>query len=77
VPVDELAALVQATATRSCHVAADPASAWSLASHLATCDDLICVTGSFFIASELRELILDRQGGGAKIERPDVDAVCS
>ncbi|HEV8068397.1 MAG TPA: folylpolyglutamate synthase/dihydrofolate synthase family protein [Planctomycetaceae bacterium] len=78
VPIDELAALVQATAIRSCHVAADPALAWSLASHLAACDDLICVTGSFFIASELRELILDCQGGGAnKIERPDTDAVCS
>jgi dihydrofolate synthase / folylpolyglutamate synthase len=78
VPIDELAALVQATAIRSCHVAADPASAWSLASHLAGCDDLICVTGSFFIASELRELILDCQGGAAsKIERPDTDAVCS
>ncbi|HEV3299618.1 MAG TPA: folylpolyglutamate synthase/dihydrofolate synthase family protein [Planctomycetaceae bacterium] len=77
VPIDELAALVQATATHSCHVAADPASAWRLALHLATCDDLICVTGSFFIASELRELILDFPGGGAKSERPDIDAVCS
>jgi dihydrofolate synthase/folylpolyglutamate synthase len=77
VPIDELAALVQATATRSCHVGADPASAWRLALHLATCEDLICVTGSFFIASELRELILDFPGGGAKIERSDIDAVCS
>jgi dihydrofolate synthase / folylpolyglutamate synthase len=78
VPIDELAALVEATATRSCHAAAEPASAWSLASHLAASDDLICVTGSFFIASELRELILDCQDGGTnKIERPDADTVCS
>jgi len=61
VPVHELAALVQATSERASHVAADPASAWRLARHLASASDLICVTGSFFIAAELRELILDDQ----------------
>jgi dihydrofolate synthase/folylpolyglutamate synthase len=77
VPIDELSALVQATSTRSCHVAADPASAWRLASHLAACDDLICVTGSFFIAAELRELILDLQASAADSVRPDAKTVCS
>ncbi len=77
VPIDELDALVQATASRSCHVAANAASAWSLATHLASGDDLICVTGSFFIAAELRELILDTQASGPKSGRPDANAVCS
>ena len=36
------------------HVAADPATAWSLASQLATPRHLICITGSFFIAAEMR-----------------------
>jgi dihydrofolate synthase / folylpolyglutamate synthase len=61
VPVHELAALVQATSERASHVAADPASAWRLARHLASASDLVCVTGSIFIAAELRELILDDQ----------------
>jgi dihydrofolate synthase/folylpolyglutamate synthase len=77
VPVDELAALLEATAACSCHTASDPASAWRLTSHLATCDDLICVTGSFFIASELREIILDLQTVAPNIERPDPNTVCS
>jgi dihydrofolate synthase/folylpolyglutamate synthase len=60
-PIAELAEMVQATGRYPCHVAADAASAWSLATRLAARDDLICVTGSFFIAAELRELILDSQ----------------
>ncbi|MFP6692912.1 MAG: folylpolyglutamate synthase/dihydrofolate synthase family protein [Pirellulales bacterium] len=38
-------------------VCADPYEAWQTASQLADVDDLICVTGSFFIAAELRRLI--------------------
>ncbi len=63
VPINELAAMVQATAGHACHVAPDAAAAWSLAARLATEDDLICVTGSFFVAAELRKLILDRSDG--------------
>jgi dihydrofolate synthase / folylpolyglutamate synthase len=73
--IDELTGLVEAICSRPCHVAADPAAAWRLASHLATVDDLVCVTGSFFIAAELRELILDRSGGAAEQKR-DGDALC-
>ncbi len=73
VPIDELTGLVEAICTRPCHVAADPAAAWRLASHLATADDLVCVTGSFFIAAELRELILDRSAGA---ENRDGDTLC-
>ena len=39
----------------------DSASAWELARSLATPDDLICVAGSFFLASELRSLIQRKQ----------------
>jgi dihydrofolate synthase / folylpolyglutamate synthase len=72
--IDELAGLVEAISSRPCHVAADPAAAWRLASHLATVDDLVCVTGSFFIAAELRELILERSAGAVEQNR-DGDAL--
>jgi dihydrofolate synthase / folylpolyglutamate synthase len=58
VPADELVALVQATSLRLCHVAPDAASAWQLARRLATPEDLVCVTGSFFIATEIRTILL-------------------
>jgi dihydrofolate synthase / folylpolyglutamate synthase len=58
VSVEELAGLVQATWLRPCHAAADAATAWQIARQLAAPDDLICVTGSFFIATELRSIIV-------------------
>jgi dihydrofolate synthase/folylpolyglutamate synthase len=58
VAVDDLGALAQSTSLRPCHIAVDAASAWHVARQLATPEDLICVTGSFFIATELREIIL-------------------
>ncbi|WP_298869439.1 folylpolyglutamate synthase/dihydrofolate synthase family protein [uncultured Gimesia sp.] len=39
-------------------VAASPADAWLRAKESATSELLICVTGSFFIAAEMRELLL-------------------
>ena len=42
------------------HATADPAAAWHLARRLAGRQDLICVTGSFFIAAEIRELVVDQ-----------------
>lgn len=61
VSVEELAALAEATSLRSCHMAADAGAAWRLACRLAAADDLICIAGSFFIATELRALILGGQ----------------
>jgi dihydrofolate synthase / folylpolyglutamate synthase len=61
VPAAELAALVEATSLRSCHVAPDAASAWNIARRLAEADDLVCVTGSFFIATEIRTMLLGDQ----------------
>ncbi|MBI3864591.1 MAG: bifunctional folylpolyglutamate synthase/dihydrofolate synthase [Planctomycetia bacterium] len=57
IPVDRLAETVRGLTDRMFHTVPDAASAWKLACRLATTDDLICVTGSFFLAAEVRELI--------------------
>ncbi len=59
VPVEELHRMTQSLSEYPVHVASDPSSAWKLANRLASNDDLICVTGSFFIAVEIRELMVD------------------
>ena len=59
-PINELCRLVQRFG-RTAHVVETPASAWKLATRWAGRDDLICVTGSFFIAAEIREVCLDEQ----------------
>jgi dihydrofolate synthase/folylpolyglutamate synthase len=58
VRVESLATLIQSVCDLPFHVAATPAEAWRIARRITTPDDLICVTGSFFIAAEMRELIL-------------------
>lgn len=58
VPADKLAATAQKLGYNHCHVSPGPAEAWNQARSLATPDDLICVTGSVFIAAEMRERIL-------------------
>jgi dihydrofolate synthase/folylpolyglutamate synthase len=40
------------------YTAATPAEAWEIARESAEADDLICVTGSFFLAAELRPQVL-------------------
>jgi len=40
------------------HATVRPADAWRLAKAGAATDDLICITGSFFLAAELRPLVL-------------------
>ena len=57
VPVAELHSLVEVIATKPAHVTDDPESAWQLAKELAQPDDLIVVTGSFFLIAELRSKI--------------------
>lgn len=59
VPVENLRRRVQTLSEFPVHSAPDPPTAWKLARHLATEDDLICVTGSFFLAAEMRELTAD------------------
>ena len=58
VPAESLRRLIQSVSDLPCHVAATPTEAWRIARRITTPDDLICVTGSFFIAAEMRELIL-------------------
>ncbi len=59
VPLEALVRTAQQLTDQSLHAAADPAAAWKLAQRFAKPQDLICATGSFFIAAELRELIVD------------------
>ena len=61
-PLTELLRLSSSIASLPVHAAADPAAAWKLATRLARPDDLICVTGSFFLAAQAREMIVDEQG---------------
>jgi dihydrofolate synthase/folylpolyglutamate synthase len=57
----ELASRVQRIEQRPYHVSPDAAAAWRLARLLAGAGDLICITGSFFIAAQLRQAIVDAQ----------------
>ncbi len=59
VPVEALVRMVQNLTDQPVHAAADAATAWKLARRFAAPDDLVCVTGSFFIAAEMRELLVD------------------
>jgi dihydrofolate synthase/folylpolyglutamate synthase len=56
VPVEELESLAQGGAV-PLYCCGTPAEAWQLVKELATPDDLICVTGSFFLAAEMRQTI--------------------
>ena len=60
VPVSELAALASEISPKPVHQCGDVPSAWSLASSLAGRQDLICGTGSFFLAAELGEEVRNR-----------------
>ncbi|MSR56349.1 MAG: bifunctional folylpolyglutamate synthase/dihydrofolate synthase [Planctomycetaceae bacterium] len=70
-PVETLLPLARSLGDRPLHTAADPAGAWKLARRLTGPDDLICATGSFFIAAELRELILSELGSEAPLPTTD------
>lgn len=61
VPAEQLFAMARALGGRYVHLAANPPEAWDLAIQLALPEDLICISGSFFIAAELRDLILSSQ----------------
>ena len=69
VPPDHLRRLMQAAGGVPCHIAETPGEAWQLAQRIVTPRDLICVTGSFFIAAELRELMLRETPSACDTER--------
>jgi dihydrofolate synthase/folylpolyglutamate synthase len=58
VPPERLAELWMEAGGAGPIVAQNPAEAWSLATAAAARDDLICITGSVFLAGELRPLLL-------------------
>jgi len=54
VPPEELDEIAAASSASVRHVCQDAPTAWSLASRIATPEHLVCITGSFFIAAEMR-----------------------
>lgn len=59
VPVEQLFAMTRTLSDRHVHLARDPRTAWDMARQLSGPNDLICITGSFFIAAEVREILHD------------------
>lgn len=60
-PIAELEEMARTHVTCSCHSADSPAAAFALARKLSHPDDLICTTGSFFLAAEMRQHVLSGQ----------------
>jgi dihydrofolate synthase/folylpolyglutamate synthase len=64
VPVEELAALAGEISPTPCETYQSPADAWNRACQVSTPEHLICITGSFFLAAEMRGILscsTDRQ----------------
>jgi dihydrofolate synthase/folylpolyglutamate synthase len=59
---EELAALAGELSERRPRICADSAAAWRLAQQWARPDDLVCATGSFFLAAEMRAAIAAQVG---------------
>lgn len=72
VPPEELAALLEPTGQRY-QVCPDPTAAWSEVLRLATPEDLVCITGSFFIAAEIRHQIRARPFGTKDLSGNDLE----
>jgi dihydrofolate synthase/folylpolyglutamate synthase len=72
VPPDELAACARQRTDKPIEVCPGPAAAWQSARELAGEGDLICVTGSFFIAAEMRA-----QWSGSPFRPPECAATWS
>ena len=62
VAVEDLDRIAEELAGRPRELHSTPVAAWRRALELAGQDDLICVTGSFFLAAELRSLIRSEFG---------------
>lgn len=57
-PLAELAAIAETATPTECTAVESPLAAWQTALADSRGDDLICITGSFFLAAELRDVIL-------------------
>jgi dihydrofolate synthase/folylpolyglutamate synthase len=62
VPATELRGLVHAISNRPVHLAENPIAAWNFAKRLAGPNDLIAITGSFFLVAELRDVVMREAG---------------
>ena len=62
VPPEQLLELWRRHAAQPATACADPRQAWQAARVAARAEDLICVTGSVFLAGELRPVILGGAG---------------
>lgn len=68
---EDLAALALQTSPATADVCADPAAAWQRVHDLSAEVDLVCVTGSFFIAAEMRSQIAARPLGPLQLVAAD------
>jgi dihydrofolate synthase/folylpolyglutamate synthase len=67
IPLEDLATVAAEVLTRPFETAPSPQAAWDRAQTVAGPGDLICATGSFFLASEVREIVLsDRSARGSR-----------
>ena len=57
-PPEALLSMWHAASDRPAHAFAGSQEALEFARHLAGADDLVCITGSFFLAAELRPLLV-------------------
>ena len=57
VPLDQLAALAEDVLSVPWTIAANPEEAWKAVLASSACDDLVCATGSFFLAAEFRSVV--------------------
>ncbi len=65
VPPEELAAIAEELSpsrAQNVHIAADPQTAWRLAQAMATSEHLVAITGSFYIAAEMRAAMRESLG---------------
>ncbi len=61
-PPEELADLWRQAGGGPCQVLAEPLAAWEASRAAAGLDDLLCVTGSVFLAGELRPVLVEQAG---------------
>lgn len=66
VPVAEMSDFIRSVSNRTFHIADSPAAAWELAMGWADRDDLIAITGSFFLVAELRDEVIRTYGGAGQ-----------
>jgi dihydrofolate synthase/folylpolyglutamate synthase len=57
VPPEELGQIALELRGKTCPIFSTPTAAWDAVKHNASAEDLICITGSFFLAGEIRRAV--------------------